>query len=185
MRFSSVLVWLSMIVCVALLGGCASIPLSTAMRLSSLDEKTLVQLVPADIRVRLSVPRGNELDVEHARLKLELQPNGAAPVTADMRLRLLGSSGEPRSVGMFRAAVPVTTYELALAPEGAGRLRELQRDLMAMKSSGLKYSFSVDAPFSTLPPDTQEVRFWVDLKLRAAEAYMPLIDGATIRFTSK
>lgn len=166
----------------ALSCACASIPLTTAMRLSSLDEKTLVQLEPADVRVRLAVPRGNEVDVQRARLKLEIQPEDASAMVADMPLRLLGVRNAQRSAGMFRADVPVLTYELALAPEGAHSLRALQRNVMAMKSSKARIGFSVNTPFSRVTPGMREMQFWVDLKLRAGDDYLPLIDGAKVPF---
>lgn len=170
--------------CLLVLSACASIPLSTALRLSSLDEKALHQLDPAGIGVRVSVPRGNEVDVVGTRLKLELQPEGEPALVADMQLRLLGTTEEERSVGLFSAKVPVTTYELALTQEGARQLRQVQAQML--KGTGpVKVDFSVNTPFSKMVPGTRGMTFWSDLKLRSSDAYMPLIDGAKLKFTSK
>lgn len=170
------------VVFMALLCACASIPLTTAMRLSSLDEKTLVQLQPGDVRVRLAVPRGNEVDVERVRLTLDVRAEHAPAAVADMRMRLLGVRNGQRSAGMFRADIPVVIYELALAPEGASQLRALQRNVMALKSSKTRFEFSVNTPFSKMVPDQREMQFWVDLKLRETDDYLPLIDGAKVQF---
>lgn len=121
------------------------------------------------------------MDAERTRLKLELKSKGDAALVADMRLRLLGCVEERRSAGVFSAAVPVTTCELALAPEGARQLRDLQSRMPRRAGPG-EFIFSVDAPFSKMPPGTQELTLWIDLKLRAADAYLPLIDGAKVRF---
>ncbi len=171
-------------VCLLALSACASIPLSTALRLSTLDEKTLHQLDPAGVGVRVSVPRGNVVDVSGTRLKLELHPQGEPALVADMQLRLLGTAEGKRSTGLFSADVPVTTYERVLTPDGVRQLRELQAQML--KAAGpVKFNFSVDISFSKFAPGIQEMTFWSDLKLRSTDAYMPLIDGAKLKFTFK
>lgn len=40
---------------------------------------------------------------------------------------------------------------------------------------------SVDAPFAGLPSGTREVTFWVDTKLSLGDAWMPLVDGVTVK----
>lgn len=181
MRFPAAFSRLIAGACLLVLSACASIPLSTALRLSTLDEKTLHQLDPAGVGVRLSVPRGNVVDVPGTRLKLELQPQGEPALVADMQLRLLGTTEEKRSTGLFSADVPVTTYELALTQDGARQLREFQAQMLK-GTDPVKFSFSVNTAFSAFAPDIQEMTFWSDLKLRSNDAYMPLIDGAKVKF---
>ncbi|WP_152984452.1 hypothetical protein [Stenotrophomonas terrae] len=168
--------------CLVLLCACASIPLSTALRLSSLDERALVQLEPADIRIKVALPRGNTLNPEETRLVLRLQPDGEAAQVATMPLRLVGSSQGERSSGFFSPAVAVTTYDLALSTEGAAQLRGLQRNVMRLRSESGKVDISVNVSFSEIAEGTKEMRFWVDIKLRANDAYMTLFDGAEIKF---
>lgn len=161
------------------LTGCASIPLSTALSLSSLSPRTLAQTDPAQVRVRLSVPEGYEVDIPAARLTLRLE--GASGIkSASMGLSLLGTSRETRSGGLFRSDVPVSTYVLALNPDGVRELKELQRFVLAGDPS--KFLFGVQAPFARMPPRAREVTFWADMKLSLAEPYKPLIDGARLRF---
>lgn len=161
------------------LAGCASIPLSTALSLSSLSPRTLAQTDPAQVRVRLSVPAGYEVDIPAARLTLRLE--GASGIkSASMGLSLLGTSRETRSGGLFRSDVPVSTYVLALNPDGVRQLKELQRFVLAGDPS--TFLFGVKAPFAKMPPQAREMTFWADLKLSLAEPYKPLIDGARLRF---
>lgn len=161
------------------LAGCASIPLSTAVSLSSLSPRKLAQTDPAQVRVRLSVPEGYEVNVPAARLKLRLE--GASGVKfASMGLSLLGTARETRSGGLFRSDVPVATYVLALNPDGVRELKELQRFVLDGDPS--KFLFGVEAPFAKVPPQAREVTFWADLKLSLADPFRPLIDGARIRF---
>ncbi|WP_369978074.1 hypothetical protein [Xanthomonas bundabergensis] len=161
------------------LAGCASIPLSTALSLASLSPRMLAQTDPAQVRVRLSVPEGYEVDVPAARLTLRLE-GASGNKSASMGLSLLGTSRETRSGGLFRSDVPVSTYVLALNPEGVRQLKELQRFVLAGDPS--TFLFGVKAPFAKMPPQAREMTFWADLKLSLAEPYKPLIDGARLRF---
>ena len=161
------------------IGGCASIPLSTALSLSSITKSSLAQIDPAQVRVRLSVPIGFEINIPESHLGLALTSSSGTRSSA-MKLSSLGVTKESRSGGLFKADVPVTTYLLALSPDGALQLQELQR-LMLAKEPGA-FEFSVSAPFSKFPVNPEEVTFWADLKLSDNESFMPLIKGAKIRF---
>lgn len=165
------------------LGGCASIPLSTALRLSSLEPRSLAQVDPSQVRVKLSVSTGYEVNISKSRLKLSFTPSDTIARTADMPVALLKETTDERPGGLFSPDVQVTTYELALAPEGMRQLRALQQSLLI--SGQGKFKFSVSAPFSKTPPKPKNVTFWADLKLSAEEAYMPLISGAELQFKNE
>lgn len=140
---------------------------------------TLAQVDPTQVRVELSVPSGFELDIGESRLSLTLSgPDDSR--TGQMALSLLGVRQESRSAGLFRSDVPVSTYSLALSPDGAQELRELQQFMLT--GAPETFEFSVRAPFATVPPQTREVTFWADLKMSASEPFRPLINGASLRF---
>lgn len=170
------------LLCLLLLSACASIPLSTALRLSSLDERALVQLDPAGIRVKVAIPRGNILNPEATRLTLQLQPEGQAARVATMPLRLMGSTQGERSPGVLSRNIAVTTYELALTAEGASQLRSLQREVLNSRADRGKVELSVNTSFSEFAPGTKEMLFWVDVKLRSNDAYLTLFDAAKLKF---
>lgn len=161
------------------LAGCASIPLSTALSLSSLTPQDLAQIDPAALRVRLSVPQGFELDVPATRLSLSLS-GPESEHSEEMGLALLGTLDESRDGGWFGAEILVTTYLLALDDAGADRLRRLQ--LTVLTSDRRTSRFSVSSPFSRVPPEADEVSFWADLRLAHDLPFMTLFDGARIRF---
>ena len=158
--------------------GCASIPLSTAVRLSSMSPATLAQVDPSQVRVRIALPQGVELDVASARLNLEVSSDGRSPREA-LPLVLINTTKETRSPGLFRSDMPVVVYQLRLDETGQQSLRRLRQELI--RAGKKTIAMSVDAPFSGLPNGTREVTFWVDTKLSLADAWMPLIDGATVK----
>ena len=162
-----------------LCGGCASIPLSTALSLSSMSPRALAQIDPAQVRVKISVPVDFEINVPESHLGLSLTTSSGTS-TAAMKLSLIGVTKESRSGGLFRAEVPVSTYLLALNSDGARQLQVLQRQVLLHDPTG--FEFSVGAPFSKVPANPSEVTLWADLKLSATEPFMRLINGAKIKF---
>jgi hypothetical protein len=162
-----------------LIGGCASIPLSTAVRLSKLDTRSLAQIDPDEVRVRLSVPVGYELDLAKSRLTFVLTETSGESHSAEMTLKRLQTTHESRPGGWFSADVPVSTHLLALSADGVRQLREIQR--IALSDQVRDFQFSVQSQFSRIPDDAQALTFWADLKLSPQEPFMPLIDGAKIK----
>lgn len=163
-----------------LVAGCASIPLSTALRLSRLDQQTLVQLDPAQIRVRVAVPSGFEIDVEETKLSLDLGSKSGAHDKSRYNLSKLAETTGTRSGGLFRSDIAVNVYDLALTPEANKRFREAQRFALANEFS--EVNFAVTSRMALMPEDAKAIQFWVDLRLRQADSYMTLIDGAKIEF---
>jgi hypothetical protein len=163
------------------LSGCASIPLTTALRLSSLFPQHLAHVDPAQVRVKVSVPLGYEINIRAARLTLVLTgPSGHH--SAAMGLAVLGTSQGLRSRGWFRPSVHVSTVMLGLDPQGVQKLRKLQQYVLAGDAKG--FEFSLVAPLAKVPPGAKQVTIWAALRLRTDEPFMPLIDGATFKFGS-
>ncbi|WP_242164952.1 hypothetical protein [Lysobacter sp. M15] len=165
------------------LPGCASIPLSTAIRLSSLKPRALTQIDPGEVRVRVSVPAGFHLNMDASRLTLSLKaPNGRSQ-RHEMTLSLLQTARETRSAGLFSRDMAVSTYTLALSPSGASRLRSAQQFVLAENPDN--FEFGVYAPLAKMPAGAREITFWADLRLSSKEQYMPLIDGAKFMFDAR
>ena len=162
------------------LAGCASIPLSTAMRLSSLKPRTLAQLDPADVRVRVSLPNGFELNVPKSRLTVSLAATNGPSRKSQLGLSLLQTVRDTRSPGWFSADVPVSTYVLALSPEGVREMRAMQQ--FALAGNPNKFELGINVPLAKSPENPRDLTFWADVKLRRDESWMRLIDGATLKF---
>jgi hypothetical protein len=163
-----------------LVAGSASIPISTMLKLSSLDQQDLVQLDPAGVRVRVAVPVGFEIDVSEARLTLDLLDKSGKRDKGVFDLSLLRKHAAERSGGLFRGDVPVTVYDLALRPAAVTRFRQAQR--FALENEIKEINFGVNFKFAAVPENARSVRFWADLRLRESGSYMTLIDGGEIKF---
>lgn len=165
-----------------LLVGCASIPLSTMLRLSALEPNKLAQVDPGEVRVRVSIPEAYELNVPESRLTLALSTEGGEERNARMGLSLLQQTREQRSAGLFAGNLSVSTYVLALTPEGAQQMRSMQQFLLTGNPN--EVTFGIRAPLSEAPAKGAEMTLWADVKLSREDPYMTLIDAARIKFES-
>ena len=111
------------------MAGCASIPLSTAVRLSSMSPATLAQVDPSQVRVRIALPQGVELDVASARLNLEVSTDGRSQREA-LPLVLINKKNDTHSPGPFRSDMPVVVYQLRLDEAGQQSSRRMRQELM-------------------------------------------------------
>ena len=170
-----------LVVSALLLAGCASMPLTTALRLSLMNERTLFELDPQQIRVRVAVEDGFEIDAANTQLTLTINNQAGTNDTHSYHLRLLQKSTGSRPGGIFHSDYAVATYELELTPESVVDLRALQKTVASTKN--LNANLNVNAELLTIPNEAKSVRFWIDLKLRQAESYMVLFDGAQMNLT--
>ncbi len=159
-----------------LLTACASIPLSTMLRMSRLDEAALLSLDPAEVRVQVAITEGFEIAVDEATLELELIGAGGEVRTTRLALDLLLQASGTRGGGLLRPPVPVTVYDLTLAQHAVQELRGTQHWARAADLTGL--ALRVQARVSGAPRGADHVRLWTGVRLRPAEEYMTLFEGA-------
>lgn len=171
----------TLLVVIALaLSGCASVPLTTALKLSAMKPRALAQVDPSEVRVKVSVPSGFQLNVDASRLSLSLKaPNGRSQ-RHEMALSLIQVERGSRSAGLFSGDTAVSTYTLGLSPSGVSKLRSAQQFVLTEDANA--FEFGVNAPLARTPAGAREITFWADVRLSSQEPYMPLIDGAKISF---
>ena len=85
------------------LTACASVPLSTMVRMARLDKAALLSLDPAEMRVQVAITEGFEIAVDEATLELELIGAGGEVRTTRLALDLLLQASGTRGGG---AAAP-------------------------------------------------------------------------------
>jgi hypothetical protein len=160
------------------LTGCASVPLSTMLRMSTMNQQTLLELDPQQIRARVAVYGGFEIDPKSTQLSLDIADEAGRRESRSYALNLLSKTNDTRPGGMFHSDYPVAAYEFALDPESVEDLRRLQKAFAHSKNPG----FTVNVQ-TTAPGYYKSVRFWIDLKLKEPEPYMTIVDGAELKPT--
>jgi hypothetical protein len=169
------LVVVAILVC---LTGCASVPLSTMLRMSTMNQQTLLELDPQQIRARVAVDGGFELDPKSTQLSLDISDETGKRESRSYVLNLLSKTNETRPGGMFHSDYPVVAYEFALDSESIEDLRRLQ----TVFAHGKNPRFNVNVQ-TTAPGYYKSIRFWIDLKLRQSEPFMVVVDGAELKPT--
>ena len=176
---------LVMVACgVLLLQACSAVPVSTMLRFAGFGTEDFARLDLAQLRVRISVPDGFEVDASKAQLTLKVaRPDGSSRDIA-MRLELLERGRMPRSTGLFSPARPMPTQTLRLTPDSVAQLGSIRQDL-ARRERGGGVTFGVQFGFSKVPAGARSAQFWVDLKLTEQQGWVALFEDATLQFGAR
>ena len=111
------------------MAGCASIPLGTALRLSTMSPATLAQVDPTQVRVLIALAQGVDLDVAGARLNLEASSDAHNQREA-LPLELINKANDTRSPGLFRSDMPLVVYQVRLDEAGQQSIGRMRQELM-------------------------------------------------------
>lgn len=172
------------VVCgVLLLQACSAVPVSTMLRFAGFGAEDFARLDPSQLRVRISVPEGFEVDASKAQLTLKVErPDGSSRDIA-MGLDLLERSRMPRSTGLFSPDRSMPTQTLRLTPESVAQLGSLRQDLIKRgRGRGGEATFGIQFGFAKRPPDARSAPFWVDLKLATDQGWFVLFENAAVQF---
>jgi hypothetical protein len=171
----------ALLLCVLWLQACSTVPVSTMLRFAGFGAEDFARLDPAQLRVRISVPEGFEVDASKARLTLKMDRLDGSSRDIAMGLELLERSRMLRSTGFFSADRAMPTQTLRLTPESVEQLRSIRQDLIKRERGG-GATFGIQFGFSKRPPDARSAQFWVDLKLKADQDWFALFENATLQF---
>ena len=160
-----------------LLWGCASVPFSTLVRMSAFDERDFSKLEAEELRVKIRLPEGFELNVEESRLGIEI---GSAAGVYDATFGLDEESvhGVPVPGGIFSGLSTGTEYVLRLSAQSAGKFRELQAFVTRARAEDI--NINVVPKLSSYSEDSTSVKVWISLLLSPTQGYFVLVDGATL-----
>lgn len=166
------------------MAGCASVPLSSMIKLAAIGRDGIEQIDPSEIRVRVSVSPGFEIDVARTTLGFSITRDDGAVREEKLSLQLIERSAMTRSDGFMRRSAPLPTYILRLTPAEVKKFSEIRASALA-KDRGARRTFSVSAPFSRTPLNPRSVKFWTDLKFSDESSWVVLLDGAEMYFKPK
>lgn len=91
------------------LSGCASVPITSMIQLASMGRDWFEQVDPAEIRVRVSVSPGFEIDVERTTLGLSIDRPGRPVRDEKLTLELIERTTMERSLGFMRGSASMPT----------------------------------------------------------------------------
>jgi hypothetical protein len=163
------------------LSSCASVPITSMIQLAAMGSDGLEQLDPSQIRVRVSVSSGFEIDVARTRLGFSIaRPDGSVR-EEKLSLELVERTTMERSPGLMRRPSPMPTYVLRLIPADVKKFSDIRKSAR-VKGDRSRQTFSVTAPFSKTPQNPKSVKFWADLRFSHDGSWIALLDGAELDF---
>jgi hypothetical protein len=157
--------------------GCAGIPLSTLIRLSTFDEKDFAKLDPDVVRARVALPVGFGLNVETSRIDVEV--TSAAGVHTSM-FELTEESVQTVNIpgDLFHAPTQRISYVFRLSDKSKSTLSSLQ-DFVGRTHSG-SIGINIVTTLSSSPKGVLVVKIWTDLLLSKAQGYLRILDGTEV-----
>lgn len=159
------------------LQGCTSIPLATAIRMSTFNESDFARLQADQVGVKLRMPADFGLDVTKSWLAIEVTSQaGVQQNRFELELVALRETRLPG--GLFSGAIPGREYELRLADASQIQFRELQAFLARAEADDI--DIHVAPKLSHAPKDASSVKIWIDVRLSAEGGYFALVDGAEV-----
>ncbi|HVU39211.1 MAG TPA: hypothetical protein VHC95_12830 [Opitutales bacterium] len=170
------------------LAGCSTMPLSTMWKMRSFGPDTLTQVKPEELRVKVSIPQGYELDFDQEKPTLDFA------VTVDGRetrgkIEMMEESHQDvvKKAATARApAVVNREYVMKFTPESQAKFATLQR-LLKSAGKGTKISLQVGTHFAKVPDDLKdgtEISFTISLLLFPKDGYLVLFDDVRLRFVA-
>ena len=164
-----------------LLTSCSTVPVGTAIRMSSFNESKFASLDPDELRIRVALSDGFTLNVDETRLEVDLTASGQnrkETFTLDKVGEALGTRGG----GLFTSAQAVQFHVLRLSGSSLRRFRELQQFVGARKTEKLNFNVLFAAKTLVKAPSKAPSAFqvWIELLLDQKEGYFTLINGYTM-----
>ena len=160
-----------------LLCSCASVPLSTLVRMRAFDEREFSTLAAEALRVKIKLPEGFGLDAEESWLGIEISSAaGVHDATFELDEETVHGVALPGSI--FSSPGTGTEYVLRLSAPSTGKFRELQAFVARARAEDI--NIKVVPKLSYYPEDATSVKVWISLLLSPTQGYFTLIDGATI-----
>lgn len=169
------------ILLILLVSGCASIPISTMLKLSSFDEDSFLLLEGEQVRAQVAVSQPYTINFDKTKLTLDTETDLGTRHFA-FPLTLLSETEIPEEIGFFSSRKAQTQYTFKISDEGLTNFTELQRAIEEKQRAQSKagFSFMVSAGFNEEPLPNEIIVVSINLQLSEEDGYFALIENAEI-----
>lgn len=157
--------------------GCASIPLSTMIELSSFDENAFLELEPEDLSVKVHVDKPVELDKDNIEMAVTITTR-KGDLKFYFPIGLISQNDIPKDDAWFSSVPERTEYQFELTIEAVDTFRQFQSNMRAEKPE----SYGLDVRLSMIRPEQEitEVIASVFIKLNRESDYLTLFDRVSL-----
>lgn len=165
---------------VLVLGGCASVPLGTMLKFSTMDESDFAAVNPAEIRAKIHVDEPVTVDITSTQMTIEID-NALGVVTHKFPLELVSTEHIVAEQGFFSDKSARTEYVLKFSDKAIESFNQVQDSVINGPQGQM--SFSVNTSFGALPPEVERITFSIFLMLSEQDDYVTLFEDAELDIT--
>ena len=177
MRKGFLKIWL-LLICI-LITGCSSVPISSMLKMATMDDSDITALEPAQIRTRITVDAPTELQTKNVRLVLRFEFYQQTESEYEFLLKMVDNQSVTQEKGWFSGATMRNEYTFELLEESIAEFKKYQRDFFKY-GKPRKYYWTVYYYLGKRPPPDQSVELDLELKLADHEPYFYLLQGAAL-----
>ncbi|NVJ65707.1 MAG: hypothetical protein HWE16_04405 [Gammaproteobacteria bacterium] len=156
----------------AILQGCSSIPLSTMWKMKSFDEDDFNQIRAQDLRVKFRTDKYVDVTEKSLTLQLKFSSNDEAH-ESKFELEQIEQGHETKDP-WFRKEYKEFYSVLRLSPESMRSFKKLQRSAASLRDSSKNVEFIVNFGFGENEPESYIMS--IDLLLNPNQGYFTLFD---------
>lgn len=168
----------TLLLCLLLaVAGCTSVPLATMAKLSTFDWQDFNALSADEIQVKITVPQGFELNIEHSWLGFELSSQHSEH-QGRFNLQQVSTAASTMDKGFFADDQEVSVYTLQLHPDSHGDFSALQGYLGQHRAKNV--AIRVVPKLQSFPATKRFVTVWIDVQLSQQDGFFTLVDGAEL-----
>jgi hypothetical protein len=145
--------------------------------MSTFDAQDFAALSPDELRVKVTLPKGFELDAELSWLGIDIN-SPAGQHHGVFTLNQESVQSETTSAGFFSEPEQAVIYLLSLASSSRVKFSDLQQFIS--KATAEDIAIRVVPKLASYPPDATSVKVSVDLLLYQSQGFLTLVDAARL-----
>lgn len=171
--------WVKLLFLVLLLTSCSSIPLTSMMKLASIDTQDLLSINPSEVRTRITLNEPAELDTREVNLVLKFNYKNEKKSQYQFALNLLDSRVLKDSSDWFSRSVKKYQYDFAIAPTSVEEFKKYQREFYKYGKPN-QYYWTVYYYLKKQPEKGTPIDLSLELKLSQNDDYFYLFKSAEL-----
>lgn len=157
--------------------GCATVPLTTILRMATFNDLDFAELEPNVIRVKIKLEDGFKLNAEQSQLAVQIT-SPAGSHYGHFSLETISVSQTELSQGVFSRNVLGTEYTLRLSDTSQKAFEKLKD--FVKRGKPRKILVAIRPILSSSPQSAETVTVWVDLLITNNDGYFTLLEAAKV-----
>lgn len=161
------------------ISSCSSIPLSSMIKVASMNDDDIASIRPSEVRVRLSVTEPVELKTTDVRLVLSFEYQDKTKSEFQYLLEYMDQSQLKSISSLFGSEPAKSVYLFKFSKKSELEFNRYQKSFQ-IKGKPKRYFWTVYYYFKTRPQQGEKAEIDMELKLAKDEDYFYLLKSAII-----